>query len=71
MLNYLLFLAVFVYVHFLVKKGFSLQWTKEEESAKALFNAQVDRYYRSLRFMAVWHGIEIALGKGLDTWTSD
>lgn len=65
----MLLLVVFAYVHVLKSKGFNMIWTKSEEGAKKLFEAQVERYYKSMFFILLWHAGEIALGKGLDTWT--
>lgn len=69
-LNLVIFALLFVFVHLKAKQGFKLKWNKDEEIAKKLFEAQIDRYYKSTRFVLLWHVVEVALGKLLDTFSN-
>lgn len=70
-LNLGLFVAVFLYVHVMKKKGFALQWADHEEKGKQLFLAQIDRFYQSMRFLVFWHIAEVVVGKTVDTFSSE
>ena len=54
-----------------MKQGFKLTWAKEEETAKKLFEAQIDRYYRSTRFVLFLHFVEVAIGKLIGKFSED
>jgi hypothetical protein len=63
--------VLFVFVHLKMKQGFKLTWAKEEETAKKLFEAQIDRYYKSTRFVLFLHFVEVAIGKLIGKFSDD
>ena len=64
-LNLGLFSILFFYVRSQINNKFGLQWADPEDKNKKLFEAQIERYYKSVRFLFFWHLVEVLLGQFL------
>ena len=69
MLNNCFSFGIFVMVYMLHSRGYLLEWGDDEKVAKNLFTKQSERYFSFYTFLVEWHLVELAIGKGLDTFT--